>query len=117
MDFFEGGGGLFVYLFQFRSIFIMNLFFLSIFDIFSVMIQKCFRRSRSSFIEKTAFVKLRLVITLNKTLMKHTQNNQKSIGKSIPAYGFLKSQEKNPANRKSRDFCQMFVISKKKTIP
>ncbi len=52
------------------------------------MIQKCFCRSKSSFIEKTAFVKLRLVITLNKSLMKHTQNNQKSIGKSIPAYGF-----------------------------
>jgi hypothetical protein len=39
--------------------------------------------------------------------MKHIQNKQKSIGKSIPAYGFLKNQEKNP---------QMFVISKKKTI-
>jgi len=27
--------------------------------------------------------------------MKHIQNNQKSIGKTIPAYGFLKSQERN----------------------
>jgi hypothetical protein len=26
--------------------------------------------------------------------MKEIQNNQKSIGKSTPAYGFLKSQEK-----------------------
>jgi hypothetical protein len=37
---------------------------------------------------------LRLVITLNKTLMKHIQNNQKSIGKSIPAYGFKKISRK-----------------------
>jgi hypothetical protein len=29
----------------------------------------------------------RLLITLNKPLMKHIQNSQKSIGKSIPAYG------------------------------
>jgi hypothetical protein len=29
-----------------------------------------------------------LPFTLNKTLMKHIQNNQKSIGKSKPAYGF-----------------------------
>jgi hypothetical protein len=27
-------------------------------------------------------------------MMKQIQNNQKSKGKSIPAYGFLKSQEK-----------------------
>jgi hypothetical protein len=27
--------------------------------------------------------------------MKHIQNNQKSIGKSLPAYGVLNSQEKN----------------------
>jgi hypothetical protein len=43
--------------------------------------------------DTTAFVKL--VRTLNKTLMKQIQYNQKSIGKSIPAYGFKKSQEKN----------------------
>jgi hypothetical protein len=28
------------------------------------------------------------IITSNKTLIKHIQNNQKSIVKSIPAYGF-----------------------------
>jgi len=43
----------------------------------------------------------------NETLMKHIQNNQKSIGKSVL----------QPIYLKSRDFCQMFVISKKKTIP
>jgi hypothetical protein len=36
--------------------------------------------------DKTALVKLKLVTTLDKTLMKPIQNNQKSIGKSTPAY-------------------------------
>jgi hypothetical protein len=49
--------------------------------------------------------------------MKRIQNNQESIGKSIPAYGFLKSQEKKSVNQKPRDFCHIFLISKKKTIP
>jgi hypothetical protein len=31
--------------------------------------------------------------------MKQTQNRQKSIGKSIPAYGFQKSQEENPRTK------------------
>jgi hypothetical protein len=39
--------------------------------------------------DKTAFVKFKIIITLSKILMKHIQNKQKSIGKSIPAYGFL----------------------------
>jgi hypothetical protein len=38
--------------------------------------------------------------------MKQIQNNQKY----IPAYGFLKSQEKI-REQKSGDFCQIFVIS------
>jgi hypothetical protein len=60
--------------------------------------------------DKSAFVKiLILVINLNKSLMKHIQNNQKSIGKSMPAYGFKKSQEKKSSNQKSQDFCQIFV--------
>jgi hypothetical protein len=42
----------------------------------------------------------RLVLTLNYTLMKHIQNNQKSIKKSIPDFGFKKSQDKN-MNQKS----------------
>jgi hypothetical protein len=37
--------------------------------------------------DKTVFVKFLLVITFNKTLMKHISKNQKSIGKSIPVYG------------------------------
>ncbi len=42
--------------------------------------------------DKTAFVKFKN--SNNKTLMKHIQNNQKSLGKSIPAYGFLKFKKK-----------------------
>ncbi len=49
--------------------------------------------------------------------MKYIQNNQKSTEKSTPAYKFPKSQEKKSENQKSWDFCQMFVISEKKTIP
>jgi hypothetical protein len=43
--------------------------------------------------DETVFVKFKM--TLNKTLMKVLPNNQKSIGKSIPAYGSFKSEEKN----------------------
>jgi|LakMenEpi03Aug12_release.lakeMendotaPanAssembly.Ray.scaffolds.fasta_scaffold5448693_1 hypothetical protein len=43
--------------------------------------------------DKTAFVKQNIDET-------HSEQ-PKSVGKSIPAYGFLKSQDKNPANRKS----------------
>ncbi len=31
---------------------------------------------------------LKVILILNKTLMAHIQNNQKSTGKSIPAFGF-----------------------------
>jgi hypothetical protein len=37
---------------------------------------------------------LRLVITLNKTFIKQIQNNQKSIGKSIPAMDFKNVKKK-----------------------
>jgi hypothetical protein len=37
-----------------------------------------------AFFDKTAYVKFR-ISNIYKTLMKHIQNNQKSIGKSIPA--------------------------------
>ncbi len=47
--------------------------------------------------------------------MKHIQNNQKSIGKSIPVNGFEKSQERSE-NQKSQDFRQMLVISKKENL-
>jgi hypothetical protein len=42
----------------------------------------------------------------NETLMKQIQNSQKSIGKSIPAYGFKKSQEKNPQTRNLETFAK-----------
>jgi hypothetical protein len=48
--------------------------------------------------------------------MKHIQNNQKSKGKSVPAYGFSKTQEKNPET-KSLKACQMFVFPKRKPYP
>jgi hypothetical protein len=38
--------------------------------------------------DKTAFVKFNISNNFKQTLKKHIQNNQKSIGKSIPAYGF-----------------------------
>jgi hypothetical protein len=46
--------------------------------------------------DKTAlkFVKFKISNNIEQTLMKHIQNNQKSIGKSIPAYGFLKISRK-----------------------
>jgi hypothetical protein len=45
------------------------------------------------FFDETVFVKFR-ISNIYKTLVKHIQYNQKSIGKSIPAYEFKKSQEK-----------------------
>jgi hypothetical protein len=36
--------------------------------------------------------------------MKHIQNNKKSIEKFIPAYGFKKSQEKNPRTKSLETF-------------
>jgi hypothetical protein len=42
------------------------------------------------------FNRVNICTNQNETLMKQIQNSQKSIGKSIPAHGFLKSQEKNP---------------------
>jgi hypothetical protein len=66
------------------------------------------------FDKKHCLSNLKLVMTQNKTLMNQIQNNQKSIGKSIP--GNLKISRKKFANSKSRDFCQIFGISNKKSI-
>jgi hypothetical protein len=41
----------------------------------------------------------------------HSKQPKKSVGKFKLAYGFEKSLEKKSVNQKSRDFCQMFVIS------
>jgi hypothetical protein len=65
--------------------------------------------------DKTAFVKFNLVLTLNNTFMKQNQNKQKSIGNSLPAYGF-KNLKKKSVNGKSQDFCQIFVFSNKNPI-
>ncbi len=53
---------------------------------------------------------VKLLISLNKTLTKHIQNNQKSIGKPYQSMDFKNFK------KKIRDFCQMFVISKKNHI-
>ncbi len=44
--------------------------------------------------DKTAFVKFKIGNNCKQNIDETLQNNQESIGKSIPAYGFLKSQEK-----------------------
>ncbi len=51
--------------------------------------------------DETAFVKFQISNNLNKTLMKHIQNNKKSIGKSILAVGF-KISRNNPLTKVSR---------------
>jgi hypothetical protein len=40
---------------------------------------------------KATFNRVNICTNQNETLMKQIHNSQKSIGKSIPAYGFLKS--------------------------
>jgi hypothetical protein len=47
-------------------------------------------RSKEVF-DKVTFNRVNICANQNETLMKQIQNSQKSIGKSIPAYGFLKS--------------------------
>ncbi len=59
---------------------------------------------------------LRLVITLNKTLVKHIQSNQKSTGKSIQPIMDFKNLKKKILEPKVSKLCQMFVISKQKSL-
>jgi hypothetical protein len=66
--------------------------------------------------DKTAFVKFKISNNLTQNIDETDSNNKKFIGKSIPAYGFKKSQEKKSANQKSQDFCQIFVICNKKIL-
>jgi hypothetical protein len=49
--------------------------------------------------DKATFNGVKICTNQNKTLTKQIQNSQKSIGKSIPASGFLKLQEKNARTR------------------
>jgi hypothetical protein len=52
-----------------------------------------------------------LELSKQNTLMKHIQNNQKSIGKSIPAYELKKSQEKDQQTKSLETFakCSWFL--------
>jgi hypothetical protein len=61
--------------------------------------------------DKTLFVKFDISNNFNKKFRKHIQNNQKSIGKSIPANGFLKIFRKKP--KLLQNLCDF----QKKTIP
>ncbi len=62
-------------------------------------------------LDKTAFVKYK--ISNNFKQPKTTKNPWEN---PYPPMVF-KTLKKKSTNHKSRDFCQMFVISKKKTIP
>ncbi len=67
--------------------------------------------------QKKEFVKLEISNNFKQNIDETDfKNNQKSIGKSIPAYGLKISKKKKSANQKSGDFWQNFVISIKKTI-
>jgi hypothetical protein len=55
-------------------------------------------------INRTAFVKFTIIITFNKTKMKHIF--KKSIGKSIPAYGFHNFKEKNLRTKSLETFAK-----------
>ncbi len=69
--------------------------------------------------DKTSFVKFKISNNFKKNIdeiMKHIPNNKKSIGKSISAYGFKKSQKNLPT--KSLDtFAKRLKFPTKKTIP
>ncbi len=41
--------------------------------------------------DKTAFVKFKISNNFKQNIDEHIQNDEKSIGKSLPAYGFKKS--------------------------
>ncbi len=60
---------------------------------------------------------LKLVMNLNKTLMKQINYIQPKIHRKIhTSLCILKISRKKSANQKSRDFCQIFVISNKKNL-
>ncbi len=49
--------------------------------------------------------------------MKHIQNNQKSIGKSLPAHGFKKSQENDPLTKSLENFANVCDFQKENYTP
>jgi hypothetical protein len=65
---------------------------------------------------KTEFVKFKSSYNFNQNIGETYSKQPKSIEKSIPTFGFKKSQEKNPRNQKYPYFCQIFVISNQKSI-
>jgi hypothetical protein len=64
------------------------------------------------FFDKTAFVKFKITKNFKQNI-DETHSEQPKIHTSP---WILKTQEKKTVNQKSQDFCQMFVISKKKSI-
>ncbi len=70
--------------------------------------------------DKTSFVKFKISMIDNqlKQNIDKTHSKQLKIHRKIHPYQPMdfKNIKKKSANQKSRDFCQMFVISKKKTI-
>jgi hypothetical protein len=59
------------------------------------------------------FNRVNICTNQNKTLMKQIQNSQKSTRKSIPAYGFLKSQETNLRTKISKLLPNLCDLHKK----
>jgi hypothetical protein len=68
--------------------------------------------------EQTAFVKLKFSKNLNKTLMNQILKKQPNIYRQIHTSPWILkiSREKKSANQESRDYCQVFVISNKKSL-
>ncbi len=63
--------------------------------------------------DKTVFVKFKIIKNLNQNLDETHQNNQKSQGKNPYQHVDFENLKKKIGESKFRDFCQMFVISKK----
>ncbi len=67
--------------------------------------------------DKTAFVQFKIVNNFKQNL-NETHSKQTKIHRKIHTnLWILKIWRKKSANQKSLDFCQMFAISKKKTVP
>jgi hypothetical protein len=62
----------------------------------------------STVFDKTAFVKFKISNNFKQNIDETQSQQLKAIGKSIPAFGFLKSQEKI-REPKVRDFCQKSI--------
>jgi hypothetical protein len=65
--------------------------------------------------DKTPFVKFRISNNFKQNIDGKTHSKQPKIHRKI--LWILKISRKKSKNQKSQDFCQMFVIYKKKTIP